>query len=66
MSTTDQSLREHYIQLLKNHDWTYEYSDDHSQWRRGREQWAEIARLIPQVDPDRKLFNELNRLPKTF
>ena len=28
--------------LLAYHDWTYEYSDDHSQWCRGRDQRAAI------------------------
>ena len=28
--------------LLAFHDWTFEYSDDHSQWCRGRDQRAAI------------------------
>ena len=38
-------MNEHLItlaQLLARHDWTYEYSDDHSQWCRGRDQRAAI------------------------
>lgn len=26
-----------YVQRLANHDWTYDYSDDHSVWRRGQQ-----------------------------
>ena len=26
---------EELIRLLKSHDWTFEYSDDHSAWKRG-------------------------------
>ena len=37
-------------QLLARHDWTYEYSDDHSQWKRGQRERdainAEQKRLI--------------------
>ena len=24
-----------YLKLLKAHDWTYQYSDDHSVWKKG-------------------------------
>ena len=30
--------------LLKTHDWYYNYSDDHSVWKRGVEQRDEIRR----------------------
>ena len=26
---------ETYINLLQTHDWSYDYSDDHSKWQRG-------------------------------
>jgi hypothetical protein len=39
-------------QLLAKHDWTYEYSDDHSAWKRGRQERdainAEKRRLISE------------------
>ena len=25
-----------YLELLKAHDWFYEYSDDHEAWKKGR------------------------------
>jgi len=38
--------------LLAKHDWTYEYSDDHSAWKRGRQERdainAEKCRLISE------------------
>lgn len=30
-------------QLMKNHDWTYHYSDDHRVWRRGEESSARLT-----------------------
>ena len=30
--------------LLKTHDWTYNYSDDHGVWRRGQKHANEIRR----------------------
>jgi hypothetical protein len=38
-------------QLLKAHDWTYNYSDDHRAWDKGREQ-------ANQIDKARKLLAE--------
>ena len=32
------------LERLTNHDWYYEYSDDHTVWRRGREKSQEIER----------------------
>jgi hypothetical protein len=29
-------------ELMKSHDWFYDYSDDHRIWERGRTQRAEI------------------------
>jgi len=38
--------------LLAKHDWTHEYSDDHSAWKRGRQERdainAEKCRLISE------------------
>ena len=30
------------IEMLRNHDWYFEYSDDHKVWQRGTAQRAEI------------------------
>lgn len=47
-----------YIAKLKAHDWTYQYSDDHSVWQRGSKEADEIRRLGDVVDPDRKLYKQ--------
>lgn len=33
-------------QLLKNHDWYYNYSDDHAVWKRGEARSIEIREQI--------------------
>jgi hypothetical protein len=33
-------------QLLKTHDWTYQYSDDHRAWSKGNDQATEISRQM--------------------
>ena len=35
--------------LLAFHDWTFEYSDDHSQWCRGRDQRAAINEEVKRL-----------------
>ena len=47
-----------YIDMLKSHDWTYQYSDDHSVWQRGSAEADKIRRLGDIVDPDRKLYKQ--------
>lgn len=34
-----------YVQLLKTHDWYYDYTDDHSVWQRGNRERAEITQM---------------------
>lgn len=31
-----------YIVALKRHDWSYQYSDDHTVWSRGRDRQAQL------------------------
>lgn len=50
-----------YERLLATHDWTYEYSDDHSVWQRGRAERAVLQALAQQLDPERKLWQEYAR-----
>jgi hypothetical protein len=38
--------------LLKSHDWSYEYSDDHSKYKRGSDQRGVILKLIKQLDSE--------------
>ena len=35
---------------LKGHDWYYQYSDDQSVWRRGRDQWKKICRIQTELN----------------
>jgi hypothetical protein len=37
------------LALLEAHDWTYEMSDDHNDWRRGRRQMEAILGRIKSV-----------------
>ena len=46
-----------YKQKLAAHDWTFEWSDDHSVWQRGRVELAELRRLQPDLDPDFAIWN---------
>ena len=46
-----------YLDLLKSHDWFHEYSDDHSVWKRGREQRARLLELKGQYDTEYVYWN---------
>lgn len=39
-------LRNDFIQLLKKHDWYYQYSDDPRAYRKGREERFVIERMV--------------------
>ena len=39
------SLNE-FWKMLRNHDWTFEYSDDGDVWRKGRKQYEEIQKIV--------------------
>ena len=52
------SLNE-FWKMLRNHDWTYEYSDDGSVWRRGQQQFDEIQNVVKNGSIEHKeLFNQ--------
>jgi len=53
-----------YIQKLKSHDWTYEYSDDHSVWQKGSSERSEIRRLSAILDPKREIWNKYDPFAK--
>ncbi len=46
-----------YVQALKDHDWEFSYTDDHSVYQRGHNSLAKIKRLQKQIDPDATLWN---------
>jgi hypothetical protein len=39
------SYRELYVHLLNTHDWTFEYSDDHSIWTNGLRERRRLVKL---------------------
>ncbi len=50
-----------FYDLLKVHDWTYDYSDDHRHWQRGRDQLNQIQHIMNQNKDDsryRALFDQ--------
>lgn len=49
---------ERYIELLETHDWFYQFSDDHSVWKRGDDEYNTIMGLKAQLDPDGSIFNQ--------
>jgi len=52
------SLNE-FWKMLRNHDWSYEYSDDHSVWRKGQQQFDEIQNVVKNGSVEYKeLFNQ--------
>jgi hypothetical protein len=50
-----------YIEELQAHDWTYDWSDCHATWKRGRENWVELIKEA-NVNPEKMrlylAFNE--------
>ena len=48
---------ETYIELLKKHDWTYDYSEDQTVWLRGVGERATLTRLQKQLDKDLSVWN---------
>lgn len=50
------SPKKEYEQLLKNHDWTYMYSDDRRAYKKGQESWKKILELKDAVDKDGKIM----------
>lgn len=39
-----------YVEMLDHHDWHYDYSDDHSVWRRGNDAYKRITDMAKK-DP---------------
>jgi len=47
-----------YVEMLKKHDWYYNYSDDHSAYMRGRKARMKILELANEVDQNREIYNQ--------
>ena len=46
--------KQEYFVLCARHDWFYDYSDDHSVWRRGNDMQKiirEVSREMPDYEP---------------
>lgn len=41
-------------QRLREHDWTYQYSDDHRYWRAGEASWKRILELLRRARSEGK------------
>lgn len=58
-------MLQQYIDMLKNHDWTYEYSDGYSrQYTDGRDEHYAIMRMAKKIDPDLEIYNKYDPLNK--
>ncbi len=53
------SLQEFY-DLLKAHDWSYQYSDDHRHWSRGRDEHQQLQNIVRSYKGTayEKLYND--------
>jgi hypothetical protein len=38
-----------FFKLLENHDWYYQYSDDHRAWSKGRNESLRLQSIIQEV-----------------
>jgi translation initiation factor IF-2 len=57
MSENLEPLIEEYKTLLSRHDWTYEFSDDYREWKKGHEELKRLNEMSKIVDPDRIIWN---------
>lgn len=46
-----------YVAALKAHDWFFQYSDDISVYRRGRDSLAALRATQQRIDPQLKVWN---------
>ena len=57
----DMINEQEFLNMLENHDWYYEYSDDHSQWTKGRQQRAAIMMAIQADETLRPLYDKFQK-----
>ena len=58
------SMYASYRSLLQDHDWYYEYSDDHNIYTRGETERSDLRRMQEKIDEDFSIWNEY--APKEF
>lgn len=51
-------MLEAYKKALAGHDWSFEQSDDHSAYSRGRENLAQITAARREIDPSGEIWNQ--------
>lgn len=59
-----QPTLDHFRLLVEKHDLTYDFSDDHSVWRRGQHERARIKQLMKAIGDDAactRIWNETCR-----
>lgn len=58
-NTTDPAARPlaRYREMLEEHDWDFEYSDDQRVWRIGRLALTQLRLLQQELDPDFAIWN---------
>jgi len=54
---TRDEMRVAYIAQLRSMDWSFEWSDDHAAYLRGRDSLAQLRAAQPKLDPDALLWN---------
>jgi len=58
-SSSRKGVPENPVQLLRRleqHDWNYSRSDDHREWRAGRDDWDEIMTGVKSVPNGKAIF----------
>ena len=55
---TEETKMALYRRLLKQHDWTYDFSEDPKIYTRGREQRNTLSLLRLQLDPNADIWDE--------
>lgn len=53
-----EAAKARYIEMLKDHDWDFAYSDDARVWRHGRLAQECLDYLHRELDPDSAIWNE--------
>lgn len=54
---TTQPIRIEYENLLKHHDWWFEFSEDFSVWKKGKRELEIITHLQKVIDKDSVLWD---------
>lgn len=57
-SIIEQAQRDAYVQALKNHDWSFEMSEDPQRYQQGRESFAQLRLAQREFDADYAVWNE--------